>query len=196
MMLSVDSLQDQIPYYLTQEAKSGLLKALSDFPKKTQYYTSRYPSEILQGDGWAKLELIRFENGQREQIKGVVLSNSCDIDPANKREVPSKITFAPVIKLATYANLLLKQGMTQDQIDNRFDAIREQRVSTMFYLPKGGELDAEHVALLDDLHTLPFRVFEANTERKKLFTLSMVGFYVFLFKLSFHFCRFHENVER
>jgi hypothetical protein len=86
--------------------------------------------------------------------------------------------------------------MTQKQIDDRFEAIREQRVSTMFYLPKGGELGEEHVALLDDLHTLPFQIFEANTERKKLFTLSMVGFYVFVFKLSFHFCRFHENIER
>jgi hypothetical protein len=196
MTLTIDSLQAQIPYYLTQEAKNGLLKALGDFPKKTQYYTQRYPNEVLQGDGWAKLELIRFENGQREQIKGVVLSNSCDIDPTNKREAPPKITFAPVIKLSSYENLLLSKGMTQKQIDDRFEAIREQRVSTMFYLPKGGELGEEHVALLDDLHTLPFQIFEANTERKKLFTLSMVGFYVFVFKLSFHFCRFHENIER
>jgi hypothetical protein len=196
MTLTKDSLQAQIPYYLTQEAKNGLLKALGDFPKKTQYYTQRYPNEVLQGDGWAKLELIRFENGQREQIKGVVLSNSCDIDPTNKRDAPPKITFAPVIKLSSYENLLLSKGMTQKQIDDRFEAIREQRVSTMFYLPKGGELGEEHVALLDDLHTLPFQIFEANTERKKLFTLSMVGFYVFVFKLSFHFCRFHENIER
>ena len=135
MTLTIDSLQAQIPYYLTQEAKNGLLKALGDFPKKTQYYTQRYPNEVLQGDGWAKLELIRFENGQREQIKGVVLSNSCDIDPTNKREAPPKITFAPVIKLSSYENLLLSKGMTQKQIDDRFEAIREQRVSTMFYLP-------------------------------------------------------------
>ena len=66
----------------------------------------------------------------------------------------------------------------------------------MFYLPKGGALEDEYVALLDDLHSIPAHAFERVAEKKKLFTLSMVGFYLFLLKLSVHFCRFHENVAR
>ena len=82
------------------------------------------------------------------------------------------------------------------QINDRFQAIREQRVTTMFYLPKGGSLEEEYVALLDDLHTVPARIFEQVAERKKLFTLSLVGFYLFVLKLSVHFCRLHEEVAR
>lgn len=196
MSISAETIQAYIPYYLTQEQKDGLVKALAEFPKPIQYYIALYPDELLQGDGWEKLEIIRFKNGARDKIKGILLSNSCDISADNKREIPPKITFAPIIKLANYSELLLRHGLTQQQINDRFQAIREQRITTMFYLPKGGSLEEEYVALLDDLHTVPAHAFEQVAERKKLFTLSLVGFYLFLFKLSVHFCRFHEEVAR
>jgi len=196
MSISAETIQAQIPYYLTKEQQAGLIKALSEFPRPIQYYIGLYQNELLQGDGWAKLEVIRFEDGTRDRIKGIILSNSCDINPENERFTPPNITFAPIIKLASYAQLLLRNGFTQQQIDNRFQAMREQRVNTMFYLPRGGALEEEHVAILDDLHTVPAHAFERVAERKKLFTLSTVGFYLFLFKLSVHFCRFHEEVAR
>jgi hypothetical protein len=196
MSITAEAIQAHIPYYLTQEQRDGLIKALGEFPRPIQYYIGLYPNELLQGDGWEKLEIIHFEDGSRDWIKGIVLSNSCDISSGNKRDTPPKITFAPITKLGSYAQLLLTNGLTQQQIDDRFQAIREQRVTTMFYLPQGGALDEEHVALLDDLHTVPAYAFERVAERKKLFTLSLVGFYLFLLKLSVHFCRFHEEVAR
>jgi hypothetical protein len=196
MPISAESIQEQIPYYLTKQQKEGLIKALNDFPYSTQYYSTLYPHDLLQGDGWGQFEVIRFEDGVRDKIKGIVLSNSCDISPENKRDLPPKLTFAPIIKLANYAQLLQRNGLTQEQIGSRFQAIREQRVTSMFYLPKGSALDGEHVALLDDLHTVPLHAFERVAEKKKLFTLTLVGFYLFLFKLSVHFCRFHEEVAR
>lgn len=196
MDASPDSIQTYIPYYLTQEQKEGLAKALATFPHIIDYYLNGYESEMLQGDAWAGLEIIRFEDGARNRIKGIVLSNTCDIAPENRRDFPRKIIFAPIIRLSNYAKSLLKNGLTQDQIDSRFQAIRNQSVSAMFYLPQGAGLDGEYVALLDDLHTVPAKAFEGAEERKKLFTLNMVGFYLFLFKLSVHFCRFHEEVAR
>lgn len=196
MPVNLEIIQTQLPYYLTQEQKDGLIKALDDFPRPIPYYIDSYQNELLQGDGWTKLEIIHFENGERDWIKGIVLSNSCDISPDNKRDTPPKITIAPIIKMSKYAHLLLNKGLTQQQIDGRFQSIREQRVTTMFYLPKGASLDEDHVALLDDLHTIPAYAFERVTERKKLFTLSLIGFYLFLLKLSAHFCRFHEEVAR
>lgn len=196
MPISTEAIQTHIPFYLTQDQKDGLIKALGDFPRQIQYYIGLYPNEMLQGDGWEQLEVIRFEDGARDRIKGIVLSNSCDISPDNKRDTSPKITFAPIIKLTNYSQLLLSNGLSQQQIDDRFVAIREQRITSMFYLPKGGALEDEHVALLDDLHSIPAHAFEQVAEKKKLFTLSMVGFYLFLLKLSVHFCRFHENVAR
>ena len=199
MDINPDTLESQIPYYLTRDQKEGLIKALSDFnetPFARGYYTSLYMEETLQGDGWSGLEVIRFETGDRNQIKGIILSNTCDISPENIREVPPKIVFAPLIKLKKYEKLLLTKGLKKVQINAKLKAIRKQSVTTMFYLPSGGYLDEEYVAILDDLHSIPSNVFLDNNKRNKLFTLSMFGFYLFLFKLSVHFCRFHENLER
>jgi len=197
MAICTEAIESHIPYYLTQEQKEGLTKALSDFKEHPiNYYINRYAEEMLQGDGWHGLDVIRLEDGARNKIKGIVLSNTCDINPGNKRNLPAKITFAPIIKLSNYADLLRATGLERKQIDGKFKAIREQSVTTLFYLPPCDTLDDEYIALLDDIHSIPARTFASYQEREKLFTLSMVGFYLFLLKLSIHFCRFHEEVER
>ncbi len=198
MRLDEDTIRDQIPYYLTQGQKEGLLKALQSFPKGFPYYIGKYPTDVLQGDGWTQLEIVRFEDGARDKIKGVILSNSCDIDPANKTDMPTKATFAPLVKLSNYLGFLGANGIAKDQLDAKAEAIRAQKIWTIFYLPKGADLDDEYIALLDDVHTIPFASFaaEQNTKRTKLFTLSDAGFYLFILKLSIHFCRFSENVAR
>ena len=79
MGITVENIKDHIPYYLAQEAKEGLVKALRDFPEKMNYYTTTHPDELLQGDGWNSLDIINVETAERKSIKGIILSNSCDI---------------------------------------------------------------------------------------------------------------------
>lgn len=192
-----DTIEKHIPYYLTQEQKIGLASALSDFrTNPASYYINKYLNEILQGDGWSNLEVIRFEDSGRNSIKGIILSNTCDITSENKRPVPAKITFAPIIRLSRYSSKLERAGLTAQQINAKIQAIREQNVTTIFYLPQEGTLDDDYIALLDDVHTIPAKAFEPIQSNDKVFTLSMFGFYLFLLKLSVHFCRFHEEVAR
>lgn len=194
MELSAETLQTQIPYYLTQAAKDNLVKALNQFPHIT-YYTSLYPNDALQSDGWTGLGVISYETGEHKFVRGIILSNSCDIDLTNKRDLPAKLIFAPIIKLTNYVKLLEKANVPKPNIKDKIRAIREQHVTTLFYFPKEACLDDEYIALLDDIHTIPLSKFNSK-DQKKLFTLSQVGFYIFIFKLSVHFCRFHENVNR
>jgi hypothetical protein len=196
MRITSESIKDQIPSYLSQKDKESLVRALDDFPRRINYYIDLYPNEALQGDGWTSVEIIRFENGDRKMIKAILLSNSCDIDPENKRDLPIKLTFAPVIKLDRYFDYLTKAGVGDKEIEHKTLAIKEQRVSSLIYLPEGAGLDGDYVALLNDLHTVPYAAFSSKNERKKLFTLSNVGFYLFVLKLSVHFCRLHEEVLR
>jgi hypothetical protein len=196
MQFTQDSIQEQIPYYLTQEAKENLVKALSDFPNNTNYYINNYQKEILQGDGWDSLEIIRFENGERKLIKGILLSNSCDIDLDNKREFPQQISFSPIISLNKYRSQLISNGLDQTRIEAKVNAIKAQSVTNIFYLPKGCGLNEDFIALLNIVHTVPLHAFNVQDNKQKLFTMSQVGFYIFLFKLSVHFCRFHENIPR
>ena len=196
MEITPESLRDQIPYYLTTDQKDSLIKALKDFPVETNYYFNAYQDELLQGDAWTKLQLRRFENGEKESILGIILSNTCDVAPENKRDFPVNITFAPLIPLPAYVSLLGQAGVNPSQIQDKVTSIKEQKVTSIFFLPSGGGLQEDHIALLDQIYTMPAKVFELETAKSKLFTLSLIGFYLFVFKLSVHFCRFHENVTR
>lgn len=195
MQITTESIQDQIPYYLTRGDKENLVKALNSFPR-VDYYLNGQPQNLLQGDGWTSLGVIRLEDGEKKFVKGILLSNSCDIDIANKRDLPARIIFSPIIRLSRYKELLMSNIQDGNKIENKIAAIKEQKVTTLFYLPKGSALDDDYVAVLDDVHTIPLSSYIAQDGKQKLFTLSQVGFYLFLLKLSVHFCRFQENIER
>jgi hypothetical protein len=105
--------------------------------------------------------------------------------------------FAPLVPFDAYTSRLRRlPNLAADQIDRKIDAIKKQRVSSLFFLPRGGKLDNEYIAILDDLHTIPRNTFVAELKRSKLFSLGQMGFYLFLLKLSIHFCRFQEGVVR
>lgn len=196
MQTDVEEISRQLPYYLmTAEQKDWFVAELKNFGQKN-FYTSKYQEEILQGDGWSSVEIIRFSDAKRDLIKGLVLSNSCDIDPENHRHIPALITFAPLIALKNFINALESSGLASQQIKDKVTAIREQRVSSIFFLPRGAQMDDDHIAMLDNLHTVPLMHHIAQQRKEKVFTLSQVAFYIFSMKLSIHFCRLHEGLER
>ena len=196
MNIIEENIKEHIPYYLTQPAKDGLVKSLRDFPEKMNYYTELHKDEVLQGDGWNCLDILNFETAKRKSIKGIILSNSCDISAENSRDLPIRIVFAPIVPLSLYEKLLINSKVSQSKIAAKIDSIKQQKVTSLFYLPKCGNIESDYIAILDDIHTLSANHFFVKSERKKQFTLSQAGFYLFLMKLSIHFCRFHENVFR
>lgn len=201
MKLDRESLQQQIPYYLTSapEQKALLTEITSLIAgAKTGYFIpyARDPfiKNALQGDGWTSFKVIADENKEDILVKGIILSNSCDISPDNTRATPSKVNFSPLIKLAKFEKMLIDNGQNSIQIKSRMQSIREQRTTNIFYVPAGGQLKEEYIALLDNIHSTPMASRSDSAE--KTFTLSMAGFYIFIFKLSVHFCRLHENSDR
>jgi len=196
--LNKDDLSKYVPYYLTESQKNGLKQELTNFMSNQDidYYISKYEDELLQGDGWAGLEVIDFSKLNKIPVKGIILSNSCDIDAQNARDTELRVTFAPLVKLSNYEKRFQESGLSQDRIDAKIDAIKSQSVTSIFYLPKNAELGEDHIARLDDLHSIPNSLLEKESLQSKIFTLSMVGFYLFTFKLSIHFCRLQEQVSR
>ncbi len=196
MQITSESIKNQIPYYLSQKARENLAVALDQFPRKIDYYINLYKEEFLQGDCWTSVEILRFEDGSKKFIKALLLSNSCDATPENKRDLPTKLSFASMVKLERYVDLLKNAGIDQKQIATKIIAIKEQKVTSLVYFPKGAALEEDYIALLDDIHTVPSQAFIRRNEKTKLFALSNVGFYLFVLKLSVHFCRLHEEVVR
>lgn len=80
---------------------------MEEFPQSTNYHTVLWEDEILQGDAWNRFEVFNFESGKRKEIKGIILSNSCDISSDNQRDLPVNLTFAPVMNLENLKKKLL-----------------------------------------------------------------------------------------
>lgn len=160
-------------------------------------YLDAFKADMLQGDGWRAFQLFMFETGARRSVQGVVISNFCDVDPGNHRDVPARVIFAPLVKLSAYEAALRGSGIEQAKVDEKLAAIRAQKTSNMFFLPAGGPTVEDHVIRLDDAHSMPVAAHNIAAEhREKLFTLSNTGFYMLVLKLSVHFCRLHEKVNR
>lgn len=194
--MEMEQIKDQIPYYLTKEQGEGLLLELEKYNGKTSLYTGTHADSILQGDGWSGFQLFDFVSEKKQRVRGILLSNSCDIDPTNARSFAGKVTFAPIIRLGRFRAMLTENGVTEDRADNIIGAIRRQENTQFFYLPCQPPLDDEFLVWLSDIHSMPAEAFVSSSEKAKIFTLNLTGFYLFLLKLSIHFCRFHENVDR
>jgi hypothetical protein len=186
-----------LPKYLTPSQKQELYSEMQKFPGATQFYLLRpdLKDQLLQGDGWQGFIAINFHTGQRKAVSGVILSNSCDVSTDNSRTLPVNILFAPLVSLSQYEQLLLANGKSPAQVGSQFNEIRNQKVTSMFYLPRLSGVIEESIILLDDIHVHPLRDF-LEVSHEPLFQLNQFAFYLFLIKLSIHFCRFQEDIQR
>lgn len=202
--MSLEDFQLFLPKYLSPESQRELLKELKNFPENidSRLYTSRLDDEeiIFQGDGLDNLLIINLPEDAVRMAKGIVISNTCDIDPKNPRFVASRLCYAPILSFEKYIRSLEEERASKeisiDEIKDHADAIRKQRVTQIFFLPKTGELE-DSVVLLDRILNCDNNyVNREKLKGKRLFTLSDYGIYLFIFKLSLHFTRMQESIER
>lgn len=188
--------KDFLPYYLTAEQKNGLASAMRDFSGRSHIYTSHFSGETLQGDYWEKMPFMDFNTGKKDKLKVLVLSNSCDIDASNSRDFPIHMTYAPIISMSLYEQLLVKLGHDSKVIAGKVEAIKGQKITSMIFLPASAEVESDGIALLDRAISVPFKAFLAEKEKRKIVSLNQFGHYLLSFKLSIHFCRIHEGIVR
>lgn len=200
-MISIEEIEKYLPRYLSPETEEQLFSELRQFPENIDRgfysYKLRKENVLYQGDGIRELLIINLPDKTEGYVPSIILSNSCDINPENKRLFPSRIVYAPIFNLKKYRLKLLQEGIkTHETIQQHIESIRKQRVTQIFYLPIGDELREESIVFLDRIYNLPSNLFGEEISNNKLFTLSQYGHYIFLFKLSIHFTRITEKVER
>ena len=187
-----------LPKYLNPDQTKDLYEGLKSFPEGFEYYlpSGSFAENFLQGDGWRGFTALNFETLEKKHpVSGLIISNSCDIDPANRRDHPPNVLFAPLIRLSKYEELLAHGGQTPEQIASKVADIKRQHVTSIFFFPGIEGAINDSLILLDDIHRQPLKSFQ-TAEKSKLFTLSQQGFYLFLMKISIHFCRFNEGIPR
>jgi hypothetical protein len=191
-----------LPKYLSPETQDKLLSDLKQFPANIdQRMYGFYGVEqdvIYQGDGIDDLLIINLPCMRTQEGNGMVLSNTCDIDLANKRNFRSKVVYAPIFKLHKYIDILSKKNVyiNTNDLSNHIKDIRDQKITQMFYLPQYRDFEESYI-LLDRIISIANDSYDRSTlKNHRLFSLSQYGHYLFLYKLSMHFTRFHEKVDR
>ncbi len=196
---SFEEFRTYLPKYLSLEGQTNLFKELKQFPENIddRMFTSRLINTrtIFQGDALADVWVSNLPDPTIKKARVLVLSNTCDVAPENRRLLGPRLLYCPIIQFGKYKEMI--QSQTGVEMEDHLAEIKRQRHSGMFYLPASPGLGYEAIALLDrvnncDLQTLPLDELLAN----RLFTLSDYGFYLFLFKLSVHLTRLREGVAR
>ena len=201
-MISLEEIKKYLPKYLSPESENQLFEGLGQFPDNInqRFYTNRFSSDdtIFQGDGIEGLSVVNLPNPEITPAPSMIIANTCDISLDNVRMFPAAICYAPIFNMAKYRTRLLQRKVKTDEaIARHLDAIRNQRITQIFYLPKGGKLEDESLVFLDRINSCQnASISRENLSNRRLFTLSNYGLYLFLFKLSIHFTRFMDSVDR
>lgn len=201
-MISIEDIEIFLPKYLSSSSKKNLFDELKSFPYNIDnrlYTNDLIESDIVyQGDGFLDLLMINLPDTRIGNAKGIILSNTCDIDPSNDRFYPSRISYCPIFSLEKYEQSLIEEGIyNAEQVTDHILSIKKQYVSQIFYLPATGNLDKDSIVFFDAVLNCDNNIIDrSNLRAKRIFTLSDYGIYLFLFKLSFHFTRIQEGIER
>jgi hypothetical protein len=200
--MSIDDIKIYLPKFLSAESERELFAGLKDFPNNIdgRLYTSYLKdSEIIyQGDGLKDLLVINLPNPEIRPVPSIILSNTCDIALENIRNFPSQIVYAPIFNLKKYRDkLYTKSRNSKKQIDSHIDSVRHQRITQIFFLPKIEYRIDDSIVFLDRVCNFPNKLMvRDNLKERRIFTFSDYGAYLFLLKLSIHFTRIKDNVER
>ena len=211
---SVKLIHEFLPKYLSPELTEELFaKIKENFPKSrdAELLFTQEPEikHLYQGDGFFDIPFPVFIDGayNLNYQSGVILSNTCDVSTENRRITSPNIQFSVIYSLEDYVAILEKNQIHKDRIISFKNDLRSNQVSNLFYLPEkkvGDEvLLEESFVRFDYTASIPLDKFEeADYEKNyapggdRIFTFSNYGFYVFLLKLSIHFCRIREGVFR
>jgi hypothetical protein len=208
-----------LPKYLSPELQEKLLDFIKlEFPysKNPEVMYSILPdrSVYYQGDGiteilfpWLNQKLQSFDV---LNFDAIIVSNTCDIEVSvnNRKFVDNRVVFSAIFKVSDYIEQLKEDGRSQNEIQSFLVSLRNNEISNLFYLPamaNNNEIKIEECFVQFDLttsHSLDY-FSDASIFNKeycplgdRMFSLSNYGFYLFIIKLSIHYCRFREGVFR
>ena len=196
-----EEIKKYLPQYLSEIELNNLRKELENFPtdgtKDTVYTIALANADyLLQGDGVANLDYINFPDVVIKPIDVILLSNTCDMSIENKRMNTCRIMYAPILKFDIYARKL-RESFPSQRVDNHLRDIKAQQISQAMFLPKGGKMDYDGIVFFDRAISIPLseETMQSMCDNK-LFTLSNFGLYLLLLKLSIHFTRIQERIDR
>jgi len=199
-MIAWEEVKKYLPQYLSAESTKVLFEALNQFPENidSRLYTNALLDEntIFQGDSIKNMPVVNLPDPSINEAPVMILSNTCDNDPSKERYITANLIYAPIIKLKKLVMLLKENGIEEPRIESLVVSIRKQYVTQVFYLPIGSGVEEESIVFLDKINSCDNILKGITLKEIRVFCFSDYGFYLLLFKLSVHFTRVQEKVDR
>ena len=197
-----EDLRLYLPQYLSEDNLVELKKQLKAFGEghdTGEYFTTRLKEEpfLFQGDGVKSIMCNLPDPTLKEDVPVLLLSNTCDMDINNKRLNQCRIMYSPILNLDKYIAVLERKGLSTNQISNHIKEIKNQAISQILYLPTAILWGHDSIVMFDRAISIPLS--KESIEKMvytRSFSLSNYGFYLLLLKLSYHFTRIQEKVDR
>jgi hypothetical protein len=148
----------------------------------------RYPS-------WNKQD----KTFDKVYINALVLSNTCDLDISNDRSITKELVLAPIVEYDQFIEKLairLGKKIVPTALE---ESIKAQTYSSLFYLPKTLINLTDYICHLDKAFWFPAEELNSylpDIAQTRIASLDYFGYYLFLVKLSYHFCRLPEEKQR
>ncbi|WP_314206323.1 hypothetical protein [Capnocytophaga bilenii] len=198
-MTSFEDIKKYLPQYLSDRDAKQLFSALKDFPNNIdERFYSNYSLDdniLYQGDCLKDIPAFNLPDTRTKLSQSMAISNTCDMDLSNKRLWNTRILFSQIILLEKLEKGLC-QRFPKDRVTNYINSLKKQQITNAFYLPKSKNLD-EAVAFFDYTNSFDINYIDRESlKERRLVSLSNYGFYILLLKLSIHFTRVQEKVER
>lgn len=199
--MNLDDIELYLPRYLSEDNMTALRNELIKFGNDKDsgaYFTTRLKDQPLlyQGDG-VFAPVCNLPDPKVQNAPVILLSNTCDMDINNQRLNPCRIMYTPILNLDKYIKSLKDKGISETRIISHVTDIKRQLISQIMYLPTKSIFDHDSIVMFDrgmSIALSPKNIAEMLSSR--MFTLSNYGFYLFLLKISYHFTRIQENVDR
>jgi ABC-type transporter Mla MlaB component len=199
------------PEYLTKTEKGRLLQALEQFKDDnaknkwnnknySHFYSPVNYQYFLQGDLVREIRYPMWDKSDKSFKKtftdAIILSNTCDLDLSNLRKINKQVVLAPILELQDYIS-----EMTQidDNIEETLQKIKTQSISNILYLPPNLSTGTDYICHLDKAFWFPaeeLNLYLDEIDKTRVTSLDYFGYYLFLVKLSYHFCRLPEEKQR
>jgi hypothetical protein len=216
MPFDSESFINLLPSYLTEAGKERLKESLKQFKgeegKKllwsskiyTDFYLNKNKDYFLQGDLVREMRFAEWDKNNRryekKYIDSIILSNTCDIDISDKqRTIDKQVLLAPIIPFSDFLDEL-RPTYGQQKINEIEQNVKDQLFSNVFYLPPTTNTDnKDYICSLDEIFWIPsdeFQTYLTNINQTRIISLDHFGIYLFVLKLSYHFCRLPEGEDR
>lgn len=201
-MSILDNIDEFLPKYLSEPSETELkeqLKRFSSNGTEATIYTTRLSlvTEIFQGDGLSHIPFYDAVSQEVKPVNVIVLSNTCDVNLENKRLESIDVCVAPILNLEKYRNRLIYRGYSEQQVESHISDIKRQVITHVIYLPMTDKMPYEAIVRLDKICSVDRnKISTKDIQQNRLFTLSDYGLYLFLLKLSIHFTRIKERIDR